>query len=252
MKKLNVVFLALILFFASIRSVYAVCDATESNTLNSLAVNVRASYEAIEEEYTPDESFNPPDGMPIDDDYVVTRNIFRIYITNITEELYVVVTNDVTDEELTFTYQDSNNGTVTFDQEDLSSIRNYTVTVYSSSQTNCPDTRLYNYYFTTPMYNTFSEYDVCEGLEEFYLCYEYLSVSMPSYADFLSSVEDYRNGLIDEEGEEIPPDVVEEDNSFWDYVGEHWIIITIVAGVIIVGGVLVTVIIVKKQRSKIV
>ena len=251
MKKLNVVFLALLFFFASIRSVYAVCDATESNTLNSLAVNVRASYEAMEEEYIPDESFNPPDGMPIDDDYVVTRDIFRIYITNITEELYVVVTNDVNDEELTFTYQDSNNGTVTFDQEDLSSIRNYTVTVYSSSQTNCPDTRLYNYYFTTPMYNTFSEYDVCVGAEDFYLCYEYLSVPMPTYDQFLSSVEDYKEGKIDEEGEVIPPDV-EDDNTFWGFIGDHWIVITVVTAVIIVGGVLVTVIVVKKQRSRIV
>ncbi len=253
MKKLKAFLFTLVLFFISSSYVYAVCDATETNELNSLAVNVSVDYEAVTEEYVPDESFNPPDGMTIEEmeNYVVTRDLFLIHISNITEDLYVTVENDVTGETNTYYYDDSENGVITIRQEDLTSITNYTVTVYSSDATNCPNTRLATHYLTTPMYNYLSEYDECEGAEDFYLCYEYLSVPIVGFDDFMSLVEDYKAGKVDNNGEEIVPDE-DEEKGFLEFLSDHKAIVITVCAVIVVGGVLVTVIIVKKRRSKIV
>lgn len=252
MKKLRVFIFTLALFFVSSSYVYAVCDATETNELNSFAVNVSVDYEAITEEYIPDESFNPPDGMTMDEmeDYVVTRNLFLIYISNLTEDLYVTVENDVTGETQTYYYDDSENGVITIRQEDLTNITNYTVTVYSSDATNCPGTELATHYLTTPMYNYLSEYDVCEGAEDFYLCYEYLAVDLVGFDDFISLVEDYKAGKVDNNGEEIVPDEEEDNGGFFEFISDHKVAVIVVCAVIVVGGVLVTVIIVKRRRSK--
>ena len=113
--------------------VYAACDATEMNTLNSLAANVGKSYEVIEREVSSEEAnATPPDGLTIEEyeNYVFVRKFFRIYITNITEELYVVVTNENTGEEKTFNYADTDNGNVYFDERVGTEIVNYTIDIY--------------------------------------------------------------------------------------------------------------------------
>ena len=254
MKKLKAFFFTFVFFLAS-NNVYAVCDATELNNLNRLAVNVSVDYEAITEEYEPDENITYPDGLTQEewDNYVFARNVFQIYISNLTKEIYVTVSDNVTNETQTYTYADSNNGVVTIRQLDLTNITTYTVTVYSSSETNCPDTLLYTQYLTTPMYNSYSDYTICEGAEDFYLCYEYLSVPTVSFDRFVELVEDYKAGRVDNEGEEIvPPEEEEEESGFGDFVREHRVVIISVCLVIVIGGVLVTVIVIKKRRSQVV
>ena len=170
MKKIRVFTLAILLFFLS-TNVYAVCDVTESNTLNSLATNVKVSNEVVEVEVPMDENVNPPDGLTEEEDqnFVAYQDYFRIYISNVTEELYVVVTNESTNESKTYTYDDVENGVITFDEKVYVFITSYKIDVYSSDKTNCPDTKLYTLYLTTPLYNSYSETAVCEGIEDFYL-----------------------------------------------------------------------------------
>lgn len=251
MKKIKAFAFTFLLFFLS-TNVYAVCDVTETNTLNSLATNVRISYEVVQVEIPMDENFNPPDGVSDEDmeDYVAYQDYFRFYISNVTEELYVVVTNQETNERRTYTYDDVVDGVITFDEVVGISITNYTIEVYSSSATNCPDSLLYTWYETTPMYNVFSESSLCVGIEEFYLCHEYLSVDT-SFENFNQLVGEYRAGHIDDNGEEIT-EPVEDDGGFFEFIGDHLVVVIVVAVIIVAAGGLITFVVIKKQRSRIV
>lgn len=251
MKKIKAFAFTFLLFFLS-TNVYAVCDVTETNTLNSLATNVRISYEVVQVEIPMDENFNPPDGVSDEDmeDYVAYQDYFRFYISNVTEELYIVVTNQETNERRTYTYDDVVDGVITFDEVVGISITNYTIEVYSSSATNCPDSLLYTWYETTPMYNVFSESSLCVGIEEFYLCHEYLSVDT-SFENFNQLVGEYRAGHIDDNGEEIT-EPVEDDGGFFEFIGDHLVVVIVVAVIIVAAGGLITFVVIKKQRSRIV
>lgn len=251
MKKMKAFVLAFLFFFLS-TDVYAVCDAEESNTLNSLATNLGISYEVVEVEVPMDENFNPPDGLSDEDmeNYVAYQDYFRFYISNVTEELYIVVTNKTTNESHTYTYEDASNGIITFDEVVGITITNYTIEVYSSSVTNCPNTLLYTWYETTPMYNLYSEQAVCSGIEEFYLCHEYLSVDT-SFENFYQLVNEYRAGHIDDNGDEIvTPE--ESDGGFFGFISDHLAIVIVVAVVIVAAGGLITFVVIRKQRSRIV
>ena len=251
MKKIKAFAFTFLLFFLS-TNVYAVCDVTETNTLNSLATNVRISYEVVQVEIPMDENFNPPDGVSDEDmeDYVAYQDYFRFYISNVTEELYIVVTNQETNERRTYTYDDVVDGVITFDEVVGISITNYTIEVYSSSATNCPDSLLYTWYETTPMYNVFSESSLCVGIEEFYLCHEYLSVDT-SFENFNQLVWEYRAGHIDDNGEEII-EPVEDDGGFFEFISDHLVVVIVVAVIIVAAGGLITFVVIKKQRSRIV
>lgn len=250
-KKLSV--FSFLVFFLFVTKVFAVeCTSEETNKLNSLAVNVKASYEIMEIEKTDFSSeFNPPDGIDANENITWYDTVIRVYITNLTEDLYITVTNDQTKEVKTYRYEDATNGTITFDQTDFSQITNYTITVYSSSNTNCANNKLYTLYLTTPMYNTLYEYSMCEGIEEFYLCHEYLSVNV-STENFFELATKYKEGKINSDGEEIKDEPSENDKGFTEFLKEYKSVIIIVAVLIIAGGGLVTVIIVKKQRSRII
>ena len=250
MKKWKAFLFTLVLFFASTNYVYAVCDVNETNELNSLATNVNVSYEIVKKEIPIDENYNFPDGMNEEllEDYVATRDYFRIYISNITEDLYVVVRNETTGASTTYSFADAVNGTITFDTEVYVTIMNYTIEIFSSSATNCPDTSLYTLYLTTPMYNSASESSYCEGIEDFYLCQKYLSVDV-DFTYFYDDIENYRNGLINDDGEEIPE---EEDPGFLDFVRDNVVIIIVVVVVIVAAGGLITFVVIRKQRRRIV
>lgn len=253
MKKTRVLIFALMMFMIGGKYVYAVCDATETNTLNSLAANVGRSYEIITKELTKEEtSFEPPGGITVEEynNFLFEVDYFRIYITNITEELYVVVTNENTGEERTFNYSDTDNGTAMFEEMVGTEIVNYTIEIYSSDITNCRDQRLYTQYLTTPMYNTASESSFCTGIEDFYMCHEYLSVDV-DFTNFMERTEEYRASHTNGEVEEDLPDE-ESESGFLAFVQEHWLIVLGISVAVLAAGGLITFVVIKKRRSRIV
>ena len=250
MKKIKAFIFTFLLFFLS-TNVYAVCDVAETNTLNSLATNVRVSYEVVQVEVPENEDFNPPDGISAEEDYTAYRDYFRFYISNVTEELYVVVTNQETNESKTYVYNDAVDGVITFEEEVGVTIVNYTIDIYSSDVTNCPNTKLYTLYETTPKRNLYSNYSLCIGIEEFYLCHEYLSVET-SFADFERLVQEYRAGHINDDGEEIVLPEETDEESFLSFINDHLVVVIIVVIVIVAAGGLITFVVIKKQRSRIV
>lgn len=251
MKKFKLVVVAFLAALLWMPYVNAECDAAESNKLSSLANNVRSSQDVIEKAVDPDPDWNPPDGLSEEEleNYVYEIKFFRIFISNITEELYVTVTNNDTKEKKTFNYSDTNNGTISFDEMVSSQIVNYTVDVYASSSTGCVSKKLRTFYVTTPKYNSLSEYSNCEGIEEFYLCHEYLTVET-SVDNFESLTTQYREGKLKADGSVKEPE--KKDEGILGFIKNHkGTVIGASIAIIAIGG-LVIVIIVKKQRSRIV
>ena len=93
MGKIKTLIITLCIFFFSITTVSAVCIAEETNRLNSLAVNVKVSYEIITKEIPAEDNFNTPDGLTEEEieNYKYYRDYFKIYIANVTEDLYVKI-----------------------------------------------------------------------------------------------------------------------------------------------------------------
>lgn len=240
MKKIKTLALMILVFFISINSVSAACTAEENVNLTKEAYNIKVSYEPKTEAYL---DVDPPDGDP--EDFTPVISVFHeIYITNVTENLYVKVTDSIKRETKTYTYKDAKDGVITFRWDNLWEVTNFTIEVYSSDKTNCPNTKLFTTYLTTPLYNDYSNYEICSGIEEFYLCYEYLSIPQVDFYTFESLASKYREGLIDKNGNAKK----EEEKGFIAFVKKHKAMIGVTSIVVIVAGGIVTVIIVRKQR----
>lgn len=248
MGKIKVVVLSLVAFMILIEPVSAACDLNETNKLKSIAANVKASYEVVKIPEDPS-NYDAPDEMSDEENVQIMKSVMNINIVNITKDLYVTVHDSLTDKTKTYNYSNTKNGKLTIVQDDLTAVNKYTITVFSSSETNCANTKLFTVNLTTPYYNYFSKMAICEGIEDFYLCHEYLSVTGVPFEKFLDLAEQYKKGKIDNSGEEVEKEK-EEDKGFLDFVKENkGIVIISIVGVIAVGG-LVTFVVIKKQRSR--
>lgn len=250
MQKVKYFMLTILLLTFNLKSVYALCEVKESNNLNRLGNKVKYSWDIIEKEEEPSDTLVPPEGIPIDEleNYKVKRTYFRIYINNITEDMYLTITDNETKETKTYNYEDTVDGTISFDNPVKTNIVEYSVVIYASDKTNCVDEKIRSFNFSTPMYNKYSEYALCEGLEEYYLCQKYLSSDV-KIDDFWGSVEQYR---MRKEASEKP---IQEENDktgkgLIDFLNEHKVLVIITGvGVIIVSS-LTIILIIKKRRSR--
>lgn len=250
MKYIKYCFLAFVLFLINTNSVFGECSTEEMNKLNSWAVNVKVDQEEMIGILDKGE-YSPPDGLTEEEaeNYVATYSFFRIYIRNITEELYVKVYNHVTDEEKTYTYEDSEDGTIYFDRKYIRNLGKYTITIYSSDKTGCADTKLNSIPVTTPWFNEYSTLELCNGAEDFYLCHRFLTVENVEYSKFVDLVTKYKDGKVNNEGEEMPSTPEKEKNSLKEFYNKYSIFIIIGIIILIIGGVSASVVI-KKNRSK--
>ncbi len=243
MRKMSTFALAILTFLFGTNIVSALCEASEMNRLNTLAVNVRSDFEEIEEVMDPDE-YDLPDGTETEELPELKRLFFKVNIYNVTDELYVLVHNNVTNETKKFTYQDSKDGVISFIWDDLYSIVNYTITVYSSDKTNCVDTKLHTLYQTTPRFNEYSSLAACDNADDFYLCHKYITVETTDFSNFIAKVDEYKKGKVNEKGEEIVSPNKKNENFISEYKN---IIIAVSAAVVIVGVISVVVVIIRRS-----
>lgn len=255
MRKTKVFILGVIMFVLGTMSVQAVCSTEESNSLNSLASNVRVDYEVVKEERELQEGEGYPDGLSEEDReaYRIIEYYVNVYISNITEELYVVVRMDNHDVEetsttTTYTYADAVDGEITIKIDDLSYVRDFTITVYTSEETGCSDTSLRTLYLTTPRRNSRYEATVCEEASDYYLCYEFLTVDDVGDEDF----EYYVNRYISEQNASSTGDDEEETSfSFLTFLKEN-MVLTVVVIIVVIAAAGVTAVIIIRRRRRIV
>ncbi len=241
MKKLRMVGTFLLTFMMMIMGVSAACDASELNRVSSEAFKVSVTYEEVEELLEAG-TYTPPDGIPEDeiDNYTTYVKYFKVYITNITEDIYVVVKDTYSNEEKTYTYQDSDNGTITIENRHIDEINEYTIKVYATNQ-ECSRTALRTIKEKTPRYNEYYSMGICDGLEDYYLCNEYVSFDIDySFEEVADKIDSYVKGKIKEEEEKK-----EQNKNFFE---KNRSVIIATSVVIIVAGVATTVVIIVRRR----
>lgn len=110
-------------------------------------------------------------------------------ITNLTNNLYVVVLNDYDNNSITYHYSDVVDGVLNIDTFTINKNINYVVKIYSEDKT-CGDSSLKTINYTTPKYNEYSTYIKCQETEtEIELCSAFYDVKDMTYEEFVKKVD---------------------------------------------------------------
>jgi len=220
MKKILTFLIVMFLFNINV-SAASLCSYQEQTELNSKAANIKVSYEIVEEtiEFEDGES---------------SMKLFKIEILNVTDEFYVLIKNDVTKDEKIYYSSDAKDGVITFDWDYAETVTNFTIQVYTTNNTNCAEEKYKTFYLTTPRYNEFYNIETCQELTDFYLCQEYVTFGEISREKFLTQINNYKNGDVNNEGENpvepTEPKVVDKIFEFIDnnklYIISGFLVIT--------------------------
>ena len=251
-RKLASVLLILVLCICFSPVANAVCDYETQVRLATEASNVNTNYEISEvvvDMSTGQEVTGLSDEeIDNDDNSYIRQDKVTIYIYNLTENLKVSISGD-NDYEDEFTYQESDNGTITIEGGNLENVINYTIEVLSANPS-CVDEELRTITMVTPKKNSFHDLIACEGVNEYY-CQEYIDYDLNmTEAEVLERANNVRNnGGVEEE-------VPEEEKNWWDnlkeYLDNHpWVIYVTIGVIVVIVGVATAVIVIKKRRSKV-
>lgn len=163
-------------------------DAACSNSLRSEAANVSVNY-VLSEIVLDGEGNERPDldvneireeiqnstvaeNLSTSEYSIVDIVLLKVY--NITNNLYVTVNESKEGTSETYYYEDTENGELTIRVPDTDKIREYKVRVYSNDSS-CLNEEITSLpALKTPMYNPFSEYEVCLNQTKYY-CQPYVT-----------------------------------------------------------------------------
>ncbi len=254
MNKLKYFMISLAAFLVLSTTAHAAgtCNYEEKAKLNSEVANVKTNFEIKQEtiELSPEEAPDEYYGTSMAENLSIKEDYIQINILNLTENLYVEVTNDFNKEKETYRYQDSENGNIAIIKRDLSKVVTYTVKVYASSNTGCEGEALSTKYVAVPRYNEYSSYSLCDSLPDYYACKRYVTFEEMDFSKFVEQVtKEIENKNKQEEEEKNNDKWYKEVGSF---ISENkvYFIIGGVALVVIAG--VVTVVIIKRRRRSVI
>lgn len=231
---------SLILMFFCVLNVNAAstCDYKTQVQLNTEAANIKTNYEVKEIKTGNMVESDLKENEYEDETYVGVE----VTIQNITENVYVEITNSANDKIEVFHYKDTNDGTIVLHRgiDGLEDIVTYKIVIYSDYR-DCLDEELKKIEIKTPKYNYFSVEPQCEKSNKYY-CQEFITEELNmSYEDFVRQANKDTKEQKEEEKKEASA------NDFWKKYG-----IFIIIGLVIVAmGVGTTVIVKLKQRSSV-
>lgn len=244
MKKslMGVILASVLLFGPNNVAAASACTYSEQAELNNISANVKTTYEI---EKTKIDTMPDPDD-PEEDVVEIYEKKVKINILNVTDEIFIKVTNDQNNDVLTFYSKDARDGIVSFYQNHVDKLVNYTIEVYANKYA-CAGELYKKLTLTTPMYNSYSELVACDNNPDFYYCQEYITTEKIAYDEFFKSLEKYET-TEEEKKEEKEQGVLERIKEFYQ---DNKIVINVIGTVIVVGGVSATVILIKKRRSRV-
>lgn len=232
----------LLAFFCSIFVVHASCDYETQNSLKVQASNVVAncSVSQVPTGIMVESPVAGPDGVKEIVEKQVTASIATIY--NLTEDLYITVKNLNTSEEKNYYYSDSVDGTITWQNLDLSVIVPYEIKIFSN-HADCYGEELAKLKIVSAKINDYAFMPYCSGLDTYY-CQKYITEEITMSEDQIKELA-YKDEvkLRDEESH----DEVVVNETFWSKYRFY-----ILGVVILIGVVSLSVIIIRRrQRSEV-
>lgn len=252
MKKGLILAAGFLAIFMPWQEVKADCDYSEQIKLNNIAASVKATYGIKKVVYDIDGKVVPnmkAEDVQEGDPYFYTSEI-TVSILNLTEDVYVQITNDK-DLDKTIYYKDTINGVFEIEGGNLTDIINYNVKLYSNS-TNCQGTELRNEKIVTPKINSLSYYSACSFLPDLSYCQEYISTPFLKTDEEITAIifsEAEKKQVEIKEEEEKKDSFLEKLKSFYE---KNKILIAVTGGIIVIAGATTVVIIIKKRRSRII
>lgn len=212
------------------------CTAKQLSELRQIAANVKVSYlprtEIVENDYVDVETGATK----------YTKRYLDIKIYNMNTKLYVEVKNDEGYENVVTITELGDDGTITFRQAPLSKKVNYTFTIKSDAY-GCETNVLRTIKMTLPMFNSYSQLDICTEIPDYYLCQEYVTQQVDG-TTFYDRIATYKEKLAGQ-GE------VEEDQNNTGAVNKIFKGASkfkyLIVGIIVVLGVVITVVIIRKK-----
>lgn len=251
MHKSKKILLALLCSFLFIGGANAECDYETEVNMAKEASNIKANYEAkdiVIDATTGEEvsGINPED-VDFESDYANWKKI-TVSIYNITKDMNVLITGDDGSTE-TITYDETDNGTYSFDRLDLEKVVNYEIKV-TTTNPSCSGKELRTLNLLTPKRNDFHYLTACIGNDDYY-CQEFVDYDLNmSEGDVISKAASKQNGT-------DSSNTSNNETKNWfekakEYLKENkWVIYTGVGVIILIAGVATTVIVIKKRRSKV-
>ncbi len=245
MKKSKLFLLAIVLLTPKLVFAESACNYEEQVEINNIVANVNATYEAVEiyNGKTFDIDNRNEDGsIPEVDSYIKG---FNINIMNITDDIYVVVSNNKNSDVKTFYYRDTNEGEATFQVKDALSLVTYTIEIHSNKYS-CVGELFRKFTITTPIYNAYSESVACKDNSGFYYCQEYISSENISVNEFTKQVQEYQIKKQEEQEKEN-----KKGFDLKEFFKNNKFTIITISGIVVIAGVATTVILLKKKRSRV-
>lgn len=234
-----------LLMFCFISNVKAEeCTYEKQVELNNIASTVKATYEEVEidtgETYFDDMNFDE-NGNPVTLKYYVKG--FNVKLLNLTEELYVEVTNSLGEEKI-INFSDTDNGIISLGIKEADQIITYSIKVISAKG-ECAGTDLRTINLLVPKFNSYSETMFCKENPEFDYCQEYLSSD--DQIDYITFDEEAKKYTVKKEQQQVE---TKKEQTIIDKIKEvlkdKGIIIISVIG--IVGGGTIAIIVIKRRR----
>ena len=205
MKKLLLFIVMLVLPMAVFARAKTGCDYSLVSRLKKYASNVNVIY-----------------------DYRIENNeaIFSVTFNNIVSEIYIH--DEVTG--ANYYFENTNNGELVIN--DIKNIKKLKYKVLSRNG-ECNDELLLTHYITLPVYNKYSTDPLCEGLENYKLCYTFLDTDI-SYDEFKQKIEEYKKEKPAEKEEEKKK-ISEKSNwdKFLDFMVKYGIYIVAIIAILI-------------------
>ncbi len=245
MKKIKQLFLfTTLLSFTVLPSVKAAstCDYDTQLELQKEALNIQANYEADwydTGEYEESE-VSEEDGSGIVEYY---EPQVRVGLYNLSKNLYVTVKNVNESKENTYFYEDTDNGNLSWTRDDdLSEIVNYEIKIYSN-HSDCKGEELRTVSLVTPAHNEYYFEPFCEGVDAYY-CEEFITTELNLTREQIESM-GYQKQIEQNNTVNQEPTTNEDEKNNYIYIIIGSIIVIAIIGV-------ASIVIIRKQRSKII
>lgn len=215
-----------------------VCSAKQLSELRQLAANVKVSYlpktEIAVSEYEDSETGGYTK---------YTKRYLDIKVYNLDSKLYLDVSNDIGHEQIVTADSLGDDGTLTFRQNAIDRKVNYTF-ILKSTEYGCETQTLRTVRLTLPMFNAYSQLDICTEIPDYYLCQEYITQQVDG-STFYDKVDAYKEklkvqGETEEKNNTSLANKVFKGASKFKYL---------IVGAIVALGVVITVVIIKRKEN---
>ena len=202
------------------------CNNEDSKKVKDVAQKIEVSYTIKNMLVGTSIDIDEPD-MPEVEEYDYG---FEIAIKNITEDIYVVVKNDYSNDVFTYHYADTENGVKTFESIATDEAVNFTFEV-KSENVNCKDEDYRKITLTTPIYNLYYRYQFCSDNPKSKVCKMFVNekISAKEFATEVNAKKEDNQKSDDSNKKNVPTFV--KENKYLFIIGGIVIVIIGVATV---------------------